>query len=137
MTAAFSDPEGRTFDQDLRDRRGIARCSEGYFVRIGAGRDLLDSRSVGQRKNDFVRLVRRIGSTDLGLGDAERDCACAISAKTNARAIRNEHVGFVFQNFQLIPTLTALENVTVPMELRGDRSARKLGRGIVAARRTG
>jgi putative ABC transport system ATP-binding protein len=41
--------------------------------------------------------------------------------------IRNEHVGFVFQNFQLIPTLTALENVTVPMELRGDRSARALG----------
>jgi putative ABC transport system ATP-binding protein len=41
--------------------------------------------------------------------------------------IRNEHVGFVFQNFQLIPTLTALENVTVPMELRGDRSARDLG----------
>jgi putative ABC transport system ATP-binding protein len=41
--------------------------------------------------------------------------------------IRNEHVGFVFQNFQLIPTLTALENVTVPMELRGDRTARELG----------
>ena len=41
--------------------------------------------------------------------------------------IRNEHVGFVFQSFQLIPTLTALENVTVPMELRGDRSARALG----------
>src|SRR6185369_8153524 len=41
--------------------------------------------------------------------------------------VRNEHVGFVFQNFQLIPTLTALENVTVPMELRGDRSARALG----------
>src|SRR3954467_11775640 len=41
--------------------------------------------------------------------------------------IRNAHVGFVFQNFQLIPTLTALENVTVPMELRGDRSARQLG----------
>ncbi|MGZ5020497.1 MAG: ABC transporter ATP-binding protein [Chthoniobacterales bacterium] len=41
--------------------------------------------------------------------------------------IRNQHVGFVFQNFQLIATLTALENVTVPMELRGDRSARALG----------
>jgi putative ABC transport system ATP-binding protein len=33
--------------------------------------------------------------------------------------VRNEHVGFVFQNFQLLPTLTALENVMVPMELRG------------------
>ncbi|NGM66710.1 ABC transporter ATP-binding protein [Sphingobacterium sp. SGR-19] len=36
--------------------------------------------------------------------------------------VRNEHVGFVFQNFQLLPTLTALENVLVPMELRGMRN---------------
>ncbi len=34
--------------------------------------------------------------------------------------VRNAHVGFVFQNFQLIPTLTALENVLVPVELRGE-----------------
>ena len=39
--------------------------------------------------------------------------------------IRNEHVGFVFQNFQLLPTLTALENVLVPMELRGQRNKQK------------
>jgi len=39
----------------------------------------------------------------------------------DARAlVRNAHVGFVFQNFQLIPTLTALENVLVPVELRGE-----------------
>ncbi len=39
----------------------------------------------------------------------------------DARAlVRNRHVGFVFQNFQLIPTLTALENVLVPVELRGE-----------------
>lgn len=37
--------------------------------------------------------------------------------------LRNQYVGFVFQNFQLLPTLTALENVMVPLELRGDRSA--------------
>ncbi len=37
----------------------------------------------------------------------------------DARArVRNEHTGFVFQNFQLVPTLNALENVTVPAELR-------------------
>lgn len=35
--------------------------------------------------------------------------------------VRNAEVGFVFQNFQLIPTLTALENVLVPLELRGER----------------
>ena len=38
--------------------------------------------------------------------------------------LRNELVGFVFQNFQLLPTLTALENVMVPMELRGGKQAR-------------
>ena len=54
----------------------------------------------------------------ITLGEADED--------ERAR-IRNQHVGFVFQNFQLIPTLTALENVTVPMELRGDRGARTQG----------
>jgi putative ABC transport system ATP-binding protein len=43
----------------------------------------------------------------------------------DARAtLRNTYVGFVFQTFQLIPTLTALENVMVPVELRGDKQAR-------------
>jgi putative ABC transport system ATP-binding protein len=39
-------------------------------------------------------------------------------------AIRNKYVGFIFQNFQLMPRLTALENVMVPLELRGERHAK-------------
>jgi len=39
--------------------------------------------------------------------------------------VRNQHVGFIFQNFQLIPTLTALENVMVPLELRGESNVTK------------
>ena len=38
-------------------------------------------------------------------------------------SLRSETVGFVFQNFQLLPTLTAIENVMVPLELRGERLA--------------
>src|SRR6266536_3241785 len=38
--------------------------------------------------------------------------------------VRNDLIGFVFQTFQLIPTLTALENVMVPLELRGQNRAR-------------
>ncbi|HEY0732575.1 MAG TPA: ATP-binding cassette domain-containing protein, partial [Chitinophagaceae bacterium] len=37
-------------------------------------------------------------------------------------SVRNKHVGFIFQNFQLLPTLTALENVMVPLELRGEKN---------------
>ncbi|MBL7769671.1 MAG: ABC transporter ATP-binding protein [Flavipsychrobacter sp.] len=38
--------------------------------------------------------------------------------------IRNKYIGFVFQNFQLLPTLTALENVMVPMELKKEKNIR-------------
>ena len=40
-------------------------------------------------------------------------------------ALRNRLVGFVFQSFQLIPTLTAIENVLVPLELRGETGREK------------
>lgn len=46
--------------------------------------------------------------------------------------MRNEHVGFVFQNFQLIPTLTALENVLVPLELRGTSRGEAEARTLLA-----
>lgn len=47
----------------------------------------------------------------INLGDLSED---------ERAEVRNKYVGFVFQTFQLIPTLTALENVMVPLELRGE-----------------
>lgn len=38
--------------------------------------------------------------------------------------LRNQHVGFIFQSFQLLPSLTALENVMIPAEIRGENHAR-------------
>ena len=38
-------------------------------------------------------------------------------------AVRNKYVGFIFQSFNLMPSLTALENVMVPLELRGEKNA--------------
>ncbi|HYJ79483.1 MAG TPA: ABC transporter ATP-binding protein [Longimicrobiaceae bacterium] len=54
----------------------------------------------------------RLDGTDLG----------ALSEDARAR-LRRERIGFVFQAFQLIPTLTARENVEVPLELRGETAA--------------
>jgi len=56
-------------------------------------------------------------------------------------AFRAAQVGFVFQNFQLIPSLTALENVMAPLELRGERDAETPARALLErvglGRRTG
>lgn len=45
--------------------------------------------------------------------------------------LRNERVGFIFQNFQLLPTLTALENVIVPLELQGIKNPEKIGKDLL------
>jgi putative ABC transport system ATP-binding protein len=58
-------------------------------------------------------------------GDVLLDGAPLGALNEDGRArIRNDIVGFVFQTFQLLPTLTALENVMVPLELRGGNHAR-------------
>ena len=46
--------------------------------------------------------------------------------------IRGQHVGFVFQSFHLIPSLTAIENVTLPLELRGRPDARQVAAEALA-----
>lgn len=66
----------------------------------------------------------RLDGIDLG----------ALNEDGRAR-LRNEVVGFVFQTFQLIPTLTALENVMVPLELRGQNHA--LDQAVDLLRRVG
>ncbi len=45
--------------------------------------------------------------------------------------LRNQKVGFIFQSFQLFPTLTALENVMVPMELQGIKKAGKIAMDLL------
>ena len=50
--------------------------------------------------------------------------AMHLSSEEELARVRNQFVGFVFQNFQLLPALTALENVMVPAEIRGENHAR-------------
>ena len=45
--------------------------------------------------------------------------------------LRNKKVGFIFQDFQLLPSLTALENVIVPLELQGEKNAAQIGKDLL------
>jgi putative ABC transport system ATP-binding protein len=93
----------------------------------------------------FVAIVGPSGSgktTLLGLlagldvatrGTVLLDGADMSTMNEDRRAqLRGEKVGFVFQSFQLIPTLTALENVQVPLELRGEDGAPARSRELLA-----
>lgn len=98
---------------------------------------VLDSVSFTVEQGNSLALIGPSGSgkTTLlglcaGLDTATAGVVSLMGFKLNAMSeddrayVRNQYVGFVFQNFQLLSTLTAVENVMVPLELRGERNVR-------------
>ncbi len=80
----------------------------------------------GSGKTTLLGLCAGLDTPSGGLVHLEGHDLFSLNEDQRA-AIRNQHVGFIFQSFQLIPTLTALENVMVPMELNSIPGARERG----------
>lgn len=78
----------------------------------------------GSGKTTLLGLCAGLDSPTTGSVMLNGQPLEAMSEDARAR-LRNRDVGFVFQNFQLLPTLTALENVMVPMELKGMKHIRQ------------
>jgi putative ABC transport system ATP-binding protein len=110
------------------------------------GRELtvLDNVTFSVGQGDSLAIIGPSGSgkTTLlglcaGLDTATSGTLSLMGFKLNAmdeddRAyLRNQYVGFVFQNFQLLSTLTALENVMVPLELRGSKDASRKAKELL------
>lgn len=84
----------------------------------------------GSGKTTLLGLCAGLDRPDAGTIDL---CGTELSSLSeDERAIlRNRNVGFVFQDFQLLPTLTALENVAVPLELQGAKNASAVGKDLL------
>ncbi|HET7469305.1 MAG TPA: ABC transporter ATP-binding protein [Gemmatimonadales bacterium] len=76
----------------------------------------------GSGKTTLLGLLAGLDRPTTGTVHLDNDELGVMSEDDLAR-LRARKIGFVFQSFQLIPTLTALENVQVPLELRGEPSA--------------
>jgi putative ABC transport system ATP-binding protein len=84
----------------------------------------------GSGKTTLLGLCAGLDTADTGSVEL---CGSALSQldEDGRAALRNEKVGFIFQNFQLLPTLSALENVSVPLELRGAKQAGETARTLL------
>lgn len=92
---------------------------DGVSFTIGHGDTVAIVGASGSGKSTLLSLLAGL-DTPTG-GTVTLDGAVLSSLDEDGRArVRGEKVGFVFQNFQLLPSLTALENVMLPLELRGD-----------------
>ena len=113
------------------------RLPDGELVILdGIGFDIAHGDTVavvGASGSGKSTLLSLMAGLDLpGSGSVLLDGAPMSSLDEDGRArVRGEKVGFVFQSFQLLPALTALENVMLPLELRGDRDVEGPARAIL------
>lgn len=77
----------------------------------------------GSGKTTLLGLCAGLDRSSSGLVELNHIKLDNLSEDQRAQ-VRNQYVGFIFQNFQLLPTLTAIENVMVPLELRGEKNVR-------------
>jgi len=98
---------------------------------LAAGASLAVVGPSGSGKTTLLGLCAGLDQPSGGGVELAGRALGGLSEDERAR-VRNARVGFVFQNFQLIPTLTALENVLVPLELAGVRHCEDEGRALLA-----
>lgn len=98
-----------------------------FFVMLGRS---------GSGKSTLLNLVSGIDSPDAG-SILIRDTDITRLNEKQRTLFRRDHVGIVFQFFNLIPTLTVIENVTLPLELRGKRRREAEARAHVLLERVG
>ena len=85
----------------------------------------------GSGKTTLLGLLAGLDTPSAGTVLLDGEDIGRLDEDARAR-VRGEKVGFVFQSFQLIPSLSALENVQVPLELRGERDAASRARDLLA-----
>ncbi|WP_305879413.1 ABC transporter ATP-binding protein [Luteimonas sp. S4-F44] len=88
--------------------------------RIGHGDTVAIVGASGSGKSTLLSLLAGLDTPSAGRVLLDGAPISTLDEDGRAR-VRGEKVGFVFQSFQLLPSLTALENVMLPLELRGDR----------------
>jgi putative ABC transport system ATP-binding protein len=92
-------------------------------LRIKAGESIAIVGESGSGKSTLISLLAGLDTPSTGMISLNGHELTAMDEDGRA-AIRNELIGFVFQSFQLLPGLTALENVMLPLELTGDKNAK-------------
>ena len=116
----MDEPAVELQDVHLSLGRGAARVHilKGLSLRIARGETVGLIGPSGSGKSTLLMVLVGLERPDSGLIRVAGESLSGLSEDRLAR-FRGENIGIVFQSFHLIPTMTALENVAIPLELAG------------------
>ncbi len=120
----------RELTKEYRSGDSVLRALDSVSFEIPQGAYVAIVGASGSGKTTLLGLLAGLDTATRGTVLIDGVDLGPLSEDARAK-LRGEKVGFVFQSFQLIPTLTALENVAVPLELRGDPDAASRGRDLL------
>jgi putative ABC transport system ATP-binding protein len=118
-------------DKTVQDSSGALTILQEVNFELASGQSLAVVGASGSGKSTLLSLLAGLDTPSHGSVVLSGQDMYSMNEDQRA-AHRARHVGFVFQNFQLIGHLTALENVMLPLELRGERQARQLASDMLA-----
>ncbi|WP_236994262.1 ABC transporter ATP-binding protein [Methylomicrobium sp. RS1] len=101
---------------------GVLHILNSIDLRIRQGQSVAITGESGSGKSTLIGLLAGLDTPSAGSVRLDGRSLTKLDEDGRA-ALRNELIGFMFQSFQLLPGLTALENVMLPLELKGDRRA--------------
>jgi ABC-type lipoprotein export system ATPase subunit len=111
---------------------GSVRALDGVSLRIARGEFVALVGSSGSGKSTLMNVVGLLDRPDEGTYVLDGDDVARRSLEEQAR-LRNERIGFVFQAFHLLPRMTALENVEIPLLYSRRKAIDGLGRAALEA----
>jgi putative ABC transport system ATP-binding protein len=110
--------------KSVTDSSGVLTILHGVSFALTAGESVAIVGASGSGKSTLLSIVAGLDTPSSGRVEIDGIDFFALDEDGRA-ALRAKQMGFVFQSFQLLPHMTALENVMLPLELRGDANAKE------------
>src|SRR5688572_27354021 len=114
----------RSITKTVPTQEGELTILQPISLSVTPGDSVAITGASGSGKSTLLGILAGLDIPSSGEVYLNSHCLTSLDEEGRAR-VRADNVGFIFQSFQLLPGLTALENVMLPLELRGDKQAKK------------